>query len=84
MRMDCVKGNPQNISATSTPDWEFCDMSCDFVVNTSSSPAYKVYDDFTYGDITTSLFLFLIFMLGIFSILWFGIIKPHIHRVYKK
>ena len=82
--MDCVKINPVNLSTTSTPDWEYAGMSCDFVVNASSSPAYKVYDDFTYGDITISLFLFLIFMLGIFSVFWFGIIKPQIHKIHKK
>ncbi|MCK4554955.1 hypothetical protein KAU19_08460, partial [Candidatus Parcubacteria bacterium] len=60
--------------------------------NTSSTPLFiqrvltqpDIYNGFTHGEIIISLFLFLIFMIGIFSVFWFGVIKPHIHRIHLK
>ena len=54
------------------------------VIEETSSTAPLVYNGYTYGEIMVSLFLFLIFMVGIFSLLWFGIIKPHVHKVHQK
>jgi hypothetical protein len=51
---------------------------------TSSSTIASVYNGFTYGETMISLFLFLIFFVGVFSVFWFGIIKPHIHKIHKK
>ena len=53
-------------------------------INNATSTMAGVHNGFTYGEIIISLFLFLIFMSGIFSIFWFGIIKPHIHKIHKK
>jgi len=72
----------------------FCEIYEGTLLNTSSTPLYveagtatttqQIYNGFTYGEIIISLFLFLIFMVGIFSLFWFGIIKPHIHRIHLK
>lgn len=75
-----------------------CDIYEGTLLNTSSTPLYvetqieivqatttqQIYEGFTYGEIIISLWLFLIFMVGIFSLFWFGIIKPHIHRIHLK
>jgi len=59
--------------------------------NTSSTalfiertPNPQVFMRFTAGEVMISLFLFLILMTGLFSLFWFGIIKPHIHRIHLK
>lgn len=74
---DCT-GYIENTS--STPLY----VKSDIVVTVATTTQPEVYNGFTHGEIITSLFLFLIFMIGIFSLFWFGIIKPHIHRVHKK
>ena len=73
----------------------FCFIYSGTLENTSSTPLFvtessnpnpkpEIYNGFTYGEIIISLFLFLIFMIGIFSVFWFGVIKPHIHRIHLK
>lgn len=72
-----------------TPEsWNFTKVDCAATTTTAfstgSSTSPLIYNGYTYGEIMVSLFLFLIFMVGIFSLLWFGVVKPHVHKIHKK
>lgn len=85
----CSFFNPVELTSGEGGDYEFASSTCETITTgeatiTSSSTNPLVYNGFTYGDIIISTFLFLIFMVGIFSAFWFGILKPHIHKIHKK
>ena len=72
------KGTLENTSGTPL----YVESDIKVTIATTTEPA--IINGFTHGEIIISLFLFLIFMIGIFSVLWFGIIKPHIHKIHLK
>jgi len=81
--INCSYSNPVNISnTTTTVDYEYSSSTCEIVNSSSTGALY--YNGFSYGEITISLFLFLMFMIGIFLSFWLVVIKPHIHKIHKK
>jgi len=93
----CVYSTPMSIDVggglippmTKNANFQFASSSCttsyqDISLDIASSSLPSVYNGFSYGEIIISLFMFMIFMVGIFSLFWFGIIKPHIHRIHLK
>jgi len=82
----CLYFNPVNLKPEfdKEADYEFTQSVCNTIEPISSSTTAGIYNGFTQGEIIISLFLFFIFTAGIFSVFWFGVIKPHIHRIHKK
>ena len=83
----CLYFNPVNLKPEfdgEQADYEFTQSVCNTTKPISSSTTAGIYNGFTQGEIIISLFLFFIFMAGIFSVFWFGVLKPHIHRIHKK
>lgn len=70
MIYNCSHFNPVNIGS-STEQFVFASSTCEIENATSSVPS--IFNGFTYGEVVSSFFLFLIF-LGIFAMLFIKLI----------
>lgn len=78
----CDLSSPVDISQGEIADFEYSKIDCTATTTVeATSSTYPVFSQgFTQGEMINSVFLFMIFLVVLFSASWFGVIKPHAVR----
>lgn len=81
METICNLSDPVNLNTTTTPDWEYSKIECDYselyeyVENSTTSASFYLEKTFTYGDFFLMGFFTLFVLIGITKIIWDNFVK---------